>query len=167
MDTKSRLQLSYFKGAEQPPLLETTIGDYLDDIAARFPHREALVVRHQGIRWTYGEYLCEIEKLARGLLALGIRPGRPGRDLGAKLLRVVPDAVRHRQDRRHPGLHQPGLPGVRTGIRAQHVRLPGHHRGRAVQEQPLSRHAGQPGAGTGAHASRAGCGRSVCRNSRS
>jgi fatty-acyl-CoA synthase len=75
MDTKSRLQMSYFKGVEQPPLLESTIGDYLDDIAARFPHREALVVRHQGIRWNWGEYLCEIEKLARGLLALGIRPG--------------------------------------------------------------------------------------------
>jgi fatty-acyl-CoA synthase len=75
MNTKSGLQLSYFRGLEQPPLLESTIGDYLDDIAARFPHREALVVRHQGIRWTWGEYLCEIEKLARGLLALGIRPG--------------------------------------------------------------------------------------------
>ena len=75
MDTKARLQLSYFKGAEQPPLLESTIGNCLDDIATRFPHREALVVRHQGIRWTWGEYLCEIEKLARGLLALGIRPG--------------------------------------------------------------------------------------------
>jgi fatty-acyl-CoA synthase len=75
MDTQSQLQLSYFKGADQPPLLDATIGDYLDDIAARFPHRQALVARHQGVRWTYGEYLCEIEKLARGLLALGIRPG--------------------------------------------------------------------------------------------
>jgi fatty-acyl-CoA synthase len=75
MDTQSQLQLSYFKGADQPPLLDATIGDYLDDIAARFPHRQALVARHQGVCWTYGEYLCEIEKLARGLLALGIRPG--------------------------------------------------------------------------------------------
>jgi fatty-acyl-CoA synthase len=75
MDTQTRLQTSYFRGAEQPPLLDATIGDCLDDVAARFPHREALVVRHQGIRWSYGEYLCEIEKLARGLLALGIRPG--------------------------------------------------------------------------------------------
>jgi fatty-acyl-CoA synthase len=75
MDAQSRLQMSYFKGAGQPALVDTTIGDYLDDIAARFPNREALVVRHQGIRWCYGEYLCEIEKLARGLLALGIRPG--------------------------------------------------------------------------------------------
>jgi fatty-acyl-CoA synthase len=75
MDTQLKLQLSYFKGADQPPLLDATIGDYLDDIAARYPHRLALVSRHQDVRWTYGEYLCEIEKLSRGLLALGIRPG--------------------------------------------------------------------------------------------
>jgi len=75
MDTQLKLQLSYFKGADQPPLLDATIGDYLDDIAARHPHRLALVSRHQEVRWTYGEYLCEIEKLSRGLLALGIRPG--------------------------------------------------------------------------------------------
>ena len=74
-DMQTHLQPSYFKGADTPPLLESTIGDYLDEIATRFPNREALIVRHQGIRWTYGEYLCEIEKLARGLLALGVTPG--------------------------------------------------------------------------------------------
>jgi len=75
MDTPTRLQFSYFKGADQPALLDSTIGDYLDDIATRYPQREALVVRHQHIRWTYAEYLCEIERLARGLLALGLRSG--------------------------------------------------------------------------------------------
>ncbi|HET6592758.1 MAG TPA: AMP-binding protein [Xanthomonadales bacterium] len=75
MNPLTPLQTSYFRGAGHPPLLDATIGDHLDDTAARFPHQEALVVRHQGIRWTWGEYLCEIEKLARGLLSLGIRPG--------------------------------------------------------------------------------------------
>jgi len=75
MDTQTRLQQSYYRGSDQPPLLEFTIGDFLDDVATRYPQEEALVVRHQGIRWTYGEYLCEIERLARGLLALGIVPG--------------------------------------------------------------------------------------------
>jgi len=76
MDTRthSQPQPSYFKGAGQPPLIDSTIGDFIEDIATRFPHREALVVRHQGIRWNWGEYLCEIDRLARGLLALGIRP---------------------------------------------------------------------------------------------
>ena len=75
MDVQTRLDESYFRGAENPPLIDVTIPDYLDTIATRFPNREALVSRHQGIRWTYGEYLCEIERLARGLLTLGIRPG--------------------------------------------------------------------------------------------
>jgi fatty-acyl-CoA synthase len=79
MKPDTPLQLSYFKGAAQPALLEATIGDHLDEIAARFPHQEALVVHHQDIRWSYGEYLCEIEKLARGLLSLGIRPGSNSR----------------------------------------------------------------------------------------
>ncbi|MFM7785989.1 MAG: AMP-binding protein, partial [Gammaproteobacteria bacterium] len=35
----------------------------------------ALVVRHQGIRWSYARYLHEIDRLAAGLLAIGIRPG--------------------------------------------------------------------------------------------
>ena len=75
MDVETRLQRSYYKGADTPPLLDVTIPDYLDEIAARFPHRDALVSRHQGIRWSYAEYVCEIEKLARGLVALGIEPG--------------------------------------------------------------------------------------------
>jgi len=75
VDTRTHLQLSYFKGADQPPLIDATIGDFIEDVATRFPQREALVVRHQDIRWTWGEYLCEIDRLARGLLALGIQPG--------------------------------------------------------------------------------------------
>jgi fatty-acyl-CoA synthase len=75
MDIQTRLQPSYFRGADTPALLDVTIGDYLDDIAARFPDRQALVVPYQGIRWTYAEYLGEIEMLAAGLLALGIEAG--------------------------------------------------------------------------------------------
>jgi fatty-acyl-CoA synthase len=75
MDTQTRLKPSYLKGADQPPLLDMTIGDCLDRIAALHPQREALVVRHQGVRWTYAEYLGEIERLAAGLLALGIGTG--------------------------------------------------------------------------------------------
>jgi fatty-acyl-CoA synthase len=75
MDLQTRLQPSYFKGADTPPLLDVTIADYLDGIAARFADREALVVPYQGIRWTYDGYLREIEKLAAGLLALGIGAG--------------------------------------------------------------------------------------------
>jgi len=69
------LKISCFTGADQPALLEKTIGGMLDSIVAKHPDEEALVVRHQDIHWTYRQYGAEIEKLATGLLALGIQPG--------------------------------------------------------------------------------------------
>ena len=35
----------------------------------------ALVVRHQGINWTYGELQARVNRLATGLIHLGIKPG--------------------------------------------------------------------------------------------
>lgn len=67
--------LSYRAGPCDQPLLHQTIGEYLQEIAERFPDRPAVVVRHQQIRWNYREYLTQIDRLALGLLALGIRPG--------------------------------------------------------------------------------------------
>jgi fatty-acyl-CoA synthase len=66
---------SYFKGADTPPLINETIGACFERIAAQYPDREALVVRHQGIRRTWSQYRDEVIKLATGLLALGIGPG--------------------------------------------------------------------------------------------
>jgi len=75
MNCPARLTTSHFRGADAPPLLDATIGDCLESIARRFPDREALVVRHQGVRRTYAEYLEEIDRFAAGLLHLGIGPG--------------------------------------------------------------------------------------------
>jgi len=75
LKNKKTLNISYFKGAESPGLLSETIGELYDRVSRQFAGREALVVRHQRIRWTYAEYSDEIEKLASGLLALGIDPG--------------------------------------------------------------------------------------------
>jgi fatty-acyl-CoA synthase len=69
------LTQSYYCGASDAQIIYRTIGDYLDEISERFPGNEALVVRHQNIRWTYREFHREIERLATGLLALGIEPG--------------------------------------------------------------------------------------------
>ena len=71
----SALTLSQLAGPTQNPLLNETIGNAFDAITERFPDNLALVVRHQGIRWTYREYQKEVERLATGLLALGIEPG--------------------------------------------------------------------------------------------
>ncbi|MDC8759676.1 AMP-binding protein [Janthinobacterium fluminis] len=68
-------QLSYVHGAHDTPLIGSTIGAYLDDVAARFGERDALVVAHQNVRWTYREFHRRVERLAAGLLKLGLNPG--------------------------------------------------------------------------------------------
>ncbi|MEJ2384458.1 MAG: AMP-binding protein [Xanthomonadales bacterium] len=72
---QTQLTLSRFTGANEPPLIDETVGQRLLQTAARFPEGEALVVRHQGVRWTWREYRERIDRLATGLLALGIEPG--------------------------------------------------------------------------------------------
>ncbi len=57
------------------PLLTATIGQHLDEVAARDPGHPALVVPHQNIRWTYEELVTQVDRLATGLLVLGIEPG--------------------------------------------------------------------------------------------
>ncbi len=66
---------SYVHGASATPLLGETVGALLDRIAARWPERPALVVRSQGVRWTYRQFHAEVERVAAGLLALGLKPG--------------------------------------------------------------------------------------------
>ncbi|MET0274642.1 MAG: AMP-binding protein [Phenylobacterium sp.] len=67
--------LSYVHGASGKPLLGQTIGACFDATAAAHPDRLALIVRHQGVRWTYAELKAHVDALAAGLLALGLEPG--------------------------------------------------------------------------------------------
>jgi len=67
--------LSLTRGADQPPLLAWTLGQALADTVARFGPREALVVPHQGVRWTWDELAQRSQAVAAGLLALGLQPG--------------------------------------------------------------------------------------------
>ncbi|HEV7777035.1 MAG TPA: AMP-binding protein, partial [Luteibacter sp.] len=66
---------SYVHGASATPLLGETVGALLDRIATRWPERPALVVRSQGVRWSYRQFHAEVERVAAGLLALGLKPG--------------------------------------------------------------------------------------------
>ncbi|WIG61541.1 MAG: long-chain-fatty-acid--CoA ligase [Ktedonobacterales bacterium] len=66
---------SYTSGTSDTPLLGMTIGDALDSTTARFPDREALISRHQGLRYTWTELRDEVNRFARALMALGIRKG--------------------------------------------------------------------------------------------
>jgi fatty-acyl-CoA synthase len=66
---------SYVHGASDIPLIGETIGGLLDRIAARWPERPALVVRDQAVRWSYAEFGDQVDRIAAGLLALGLEPG--------------------------------------------------------------------------------------------
>lgn len=68
-------QLSYVHGAHDVPLIGETIGTYLDGVAQRFGDQLALVVAHQNVRWTYREFHERVNRLAAGLLKLGLNPG--------------------------------------------------------------------------------------------
>jgi fatty-acyl-CoA synthase len=66
---------SYFHRASATPLLSDTLGGALDKAAERWPDREAVVVRDQGIRLAFAELRREVDRLAAGLIALGLKPG--------------------------------------------------------------------------------------------
>ena len=66
---------SYLCGTATEPLIYETIGGCLDRIANEHPDADALIVRHQDVRWNYAEYKEKVEALAAGLLSLGIEPG--------------------------------------------------------------------------------------------
>ena len=66
---------SLAQGATDVPLIEQTIGDFFDDMAARQGDREALVSAHEKKRYTYRELRREADRLASALLRLGLAPG--------------------------------------------------------------------------------------------
>ena len=68
-------QASYAQGASDQPLLGQTIGRFFDQACERHADRLALRVRQQDIRWSYAELRRQVDKLACGLLRLGLAPG--------------------------------------------------------------------------------------------
>src|SRR4051812_31826933 len=66
---------SYAVSLDDGTLLECTIGDAFDAAAQKHAEREALIVRHQNLRLTYRALHEEVERCARGLLAMGVEPG--------------------------------------------------------------------------------------------
>jgi len=66
---------SYVRGDDTTPLIEMTIGDRFDQTVARYPDGDALVVRHQNIRWSWRELSARVDAVAAGLLQRGLQPG--------------------------------------------------------------------------------------------
>ena len=70
-----QLTASYDAGTAAAPLVGDTIGVALQKMVVAQPDVEALVSRHQGVRLSYAELGTEVERVARGLLAVGIEIG--------------------------------------------------------------------------------------------
>jgi fatty-acyl-CoA synthase len=66
---------SYVSGTATTPLIGQTIGDHLDGVVATYPDNLCLVSRHQRVRWSYADFLAEVERCARAFLALGVERG--------------------------------------------------------------------------------------------
>jgi fatty-acyl-CoA synthase len=67
--------LAYAHGASATPLIGETIGENLERTVAAHPDGLALVSRHQGLRFTYAELNDAVDRVARGLMAMGLEPG--------------------------------------------------------------------------------------------
>ena len=67
--------LSYSNGSSNTALIGETIGAYFDKIVAQFPEKEAIVVRHQKIRYNYLEFKKVVDRFAAGLIQLGVKKG--------------------------------------------------------------------------------------------
>ncbi len=75
MSSPNMYAASYVCGTCAVPLIGETLGVHFDRAVERWGSLDALVVRHQGVRWTYGELKDRVDELAAGLIALGLRPG--------------------------------------------------------------------------------------------
>ena len=127
-------QRSYTRGSQDKALLAMTIGQKFDQTVAQYPDGEALVVRHQQLRYSWRQLaersICMPERCWPWVCRLAIDSvsGRRTARSGASRQFAT------RENRRDPGQHQPGLPQLRTGIRAQAIRLPMAGLRRGVQD---------------------------------
>ena len=67
--------LSHVVGRTDLPLSDATIHRLLTDTVGRHPDRLAVVFREQGVRWTWREFLAEVDAFGAGLAALGLAKG--------------------------------------------------------------------------------------------
>jgi fatty-acyl-CoA synthase len=62
-------------GPTDVDLIHETIGENLSRTVARYPDAEALVVPYQDVRLTYREFAAEVDRVARGLMGIGLVRG--------------------------------------------------------------------------------------------
>lgn len=75
LQSTSDLQWSIVAGPTQPKLLDITLGELLTLQALQYGDYECLVFPWTGARWTYAGLKDESDRVARGMLAMGIQKG--------------------------------------------------------------------------------------------
>lgn len=53
--------------------INMTVGDFLEDIAQKYPYNEAVVFPKTGLRYTYKQFNEECDRAAKAFLKLGIK----------------------------------------------------------------------------------------------
>ena len=69
------MKLSVAAGSTSVPLLSETIPQNLARTVAAHGARDALVSVEQGLRYTYSELAAEVDRVARGLMGIGVAKG--------------------------------------------------------------------------------------------
>jgi fatty-acyl-CoA synthase len=67
--------LAHVRGTTDRPLLDATIPAFLAEIVRRHGARDAAVFCQPGVRWTYREFARAVDRLAAGLLSIGVYRG--------------------------------------------------------------------------------------------
>ena len=67
--------LSQVQGRPDAMLSHDTVAQFLQAAVQRCADRPAVVLREQGLRWTWAQFQAEVDALASGFLVLGLQPG--------------------------------------------------------------------------------------------
>lgn len=74
-DGTPKYTMSYVQGGLEPPLMGKTLGQCMDDMAEKKPDHDAFIFVEEGVRWTFSQFREQVDRLAAGFLAIGLKKG--------------------------------------------------------------------------------------------